>query len=324
MRRLAAMRWTRGMSVTFSSTCERRSITIGRALCEGRRGGRRGRAGSGTVGFVSSDLTKAWLRSGQGLDQVIEFALERLRTIHRRGDLVVHKLAEALAQPVHGDLERPLGHAQRSRRGVGSGAVLGGDEPAREHREPLWVASVGGFHLKTTDGLLDDGECPFVVKERIRRKSPWIGDVDRGMIFGACPAVPRPCVERLDRSTASPFFGQRRSSWSARKCLTAPSRYERNRPRSPLEPLQTVRFKQPGEERVREVPGVVATGTVAPDERFHGAIVCFAQVAKRLPGFRRLAAAREDLGPARCVERICATIVHESTSLFQACTRGLL
>ena len=92
----------------------------------------------------------------------------------------------------------------------------------------------------------------------------------------------------------------------------------------PLEPLQTVRFKQPGEERVREVPGVVATGTVAPDERFHGAIVCFAQVAKRLPGFRRLAAAREDLGPARCVERICATIVHESTSLFQACTRGLL
>ena len=97
LRRLAAMRWTRGMSVTFSSTCERRSITIGRALCEGRRGGRRGRAGSGTVGFVSSDLTKAWLRSGQGLDQVIEFALERLRTIHRRGDLVVHKLAECIA-----------------------------------------------------------------------------------------------------------------------------------------------------------------------------------------------------------------------------------
>ena len=63
--------------------------------------------------------------------------------------------------------------------------------------------------------------------------------------------------------------------------------------------LQAVPFEQPGEELVREIAGVVVAGSIAPDERFDGAVVSFAQVAQGVFGFRRLTACRENLSPMR-------------------------
>ena len=63
----------------------------------------------------------------------------------------------------------------------------------------------------------------------------------------------------------------------------------------PIEAAQAVPFEQLGEERVRQVAGVVVAGSVAPHEHFHGAVVRIAQVAQRLSGFRRLAPGGENV-----------------------------
>src|SRR5262249_9784229 len=56
---------------------------------------------------------RARLRRGQGLDQVIEFSLERRRIVDGGGNLVLDELAESLPQAMDGDLESSIGHAQR-------------------------------------------------------------------------------------------------------------------------------------------------------------------------------------------------------------------
>ena len=63
--------------------------------------------------------------------------------------------------------------------------------------------------------------------------------------------------------------------------------------------LQAVPFEQFGEKLVSEITSVVAAGSIAPDERFDGAVVSFAQVAQGVFCFRRLTACRENLSPLR-------------------------
>ena len=72
---------------------------------------------------------------------------------------------------------------------------------------------------------------------------------------------------------------------------------------------QAVPFEQPGEKLVREIAGVVAAGSIAPDERFDGAVVSFAQVAQRMFGFRRLTPCRKNLSPLRGAKGVRGTII---------------
>ena len=64
------------------------------------------------------------LSGGQCLDQVIEFPLERFRTIHGGGDLVLDELAESLPETMDGGFECPVGQVQRTGRQGGIGVVL--------------------------------------------------------------------------------------------------------------------------------------------------------------------------------------------------------
>jgi hypothetical protein len=78
---------------------------------------------------------------------------------------------------------------------------------------------------------------------------------------------------------AAPFLGQRAIHVVGQEMLDSSQQVGAEATSRTFDTLQAVPFEQLGEELVGEIAGVVVASSIAPYERFDGAVVSFAQGA---------------------------------------------